>query len=437
MTGSAPPRTAYSQKSQRRRSEGRSDSPRGLQPVQPEWAAPLDRIARLAELPYTPVFGRLAERPSIDVLAGLRALGATLEAVPGCSYWEISENARAPFLRQAMPEATRERLALSGFFGAFSAELDDVRYLITRGGLLWQDQVVIGAPDLQSLLDVTQRVAAAAGDLKRSTVQFPAGTTRELPPVEQEDLVLETRLRTELMGFLGAFERRVRSAERMGLSVHAGLLLVGPPGTGKTMAVRHILTRFASYRRYVYITDPARDMREAALSHLAEALDRHPAPAVAVIEDIDRILESQAVTPQYLLNLLDGMLRPSCSVLWVATSNDPSALEDNLLDRPGRFDRVLHFDVPGLEEREELIRRFTRGLAEPATVRGIAASSAGLTGAHLCDLCESALIDAEDGPLQPVLQRELARVLEHHRSAGRVRRQLGGNRSGIGFEAAR
>lgn len=407
---------------------------RPLFPVQPEWAVPLARVARMAELPYDPVFGRFPTRSSMELMTAFRHLGASLAPVEGLLYWDIREDHSEGLLRRSeMPGLERKMVYANGMHGAMRIELDGAPLLLVRPGLFWQDHPIVGAPDLDTLLDVADLLAGAMEELNQGRIHFASNTPRQIDPVSEQDLVLDAGLRNDVLSFLDAFEKKIRKAGRLGYPYQRGALLIGPPGTGKTMTVRYILTRLARCRRYVYIPDPVSQAAGKGLSSLAEELAGQRRPAVVIIEDIDRILESGVTSPQYLLNLFDGLLHPACSVLWIATSNDPSALEENLLDRPGRFDRIFRFERPALDEREELIRRYTLGEADAHLVRELAVASDGLTGAHLRELCESAAIESEEGDLEPALRKELARSLEQHERSKKPRELLRNRQGGIGF----
>src|SRR5205823_13754949 len=122
------------------------------------------------------------------------------------------------------------------------------------------------------------------------------------------------------------------------------------------------------------------------------SLRRSTKPAVVVLEDIDRLTDSGVVTKEFLLNALDGMLSVGGWVLWVATSNDPRGLEQNILDRPGRFDRVVVFPLPGPDERHQLIRLHSPLAIDESSLEGAARMAEGLSGAHLREACHAAAL---------------------------------------------
>ena len=138
-----------------------------------------------------------------------------------------------------------------------------------------------------------------------------------------------------------------------------------------------------------------------------------------MLEDLDRICESGTVTPEFLLNVLDGLFQPQVPVLWLATSNDPTGLAENILDRPGRFDRIFVFPMPALEERARLVARYSPWPVDNSTIEHIARRSHGLTGAHLKEVCYAAALASAQQPARygSALKVELGRVTQQSRKA--------------------
>lgn len=214
-----------------------------------------------------------------------------------------------------------------------------------------------------------------------------------------------------------------------------GVMLVGRPGTGKTMLIRHLMTRFSDLRRFIFVNDPTMKSSEnLEFRNLARELGASDDAALVVIEDIDRLFDSGTVSPELFLNVLDGLLEPSAPTLWIATSNDPSGMEDNLLDRPGRFDRVFVIPLPGLEERARLVQRYSGAPISDLSVRSLASRTEGLSAAHVREICVAAALAAAEsgGRYSEHLEKELVRVRGQHEQSRRygaaVRRE-----AGVGF----
>jgi hypothetical protein len=224
---------------------------------------------------------------------------------------------------------------------------------------------VLGGPSLRAVLDLAARIREAASTLRDGQVQvfgWPSAAPI-LGDVAESDLVLPPDLGPALLSFVDDFARTAGSTPAGGpatASLSSGMLLLGRPGTGKTLTIRHVLGCLEGCRRYLFVPAAHRDLESYGrnFQSLVQTIAGHSRPAVVIVEDIDRLFDSGSVAPQYFLNVLDGLLRPGAPILWIATCNDPSDLPENLTDRPGRFDRIFVFEAPGPEERTEMLHLY-------------------------------------------------------------------------------
>ena len=253
-------------------------------------------------------------------------------------------------------------------------------------------------------------------------------------PVREEEIVLSDGLKASSLAYVDRFWRlRARAAE-LGISGRRGILLVGPPGCGKTLFVRHVLTRLPDARAHLFLAERVGGPHAGSpFSSMLESVRQSSLPSVVVLEDIDRLTESGVVTKEFLLNALDGMLSTGQWVLWIATSNDPRGLEDNLLDRPGRFDRVVVFPAPAPRERRELVRLHSPLEIDEQSLERAAASAEGLSGAHIREACHAAALEAiETGCVYgPIVMREIERMRGQHERARTYDCELGRRRAGF------
>lgn len=165
--------------------------------------------------------------------------------------------------------------------------------------------------------------------------------------------------------------------------VNRGVLLMGKPGTGKTMAGRIIRNEADATFIWMSARDFYRGGSVMSLS-MAFSLARELAPAVVFMEDIDNWLDGRTI--DFLKTELDGIMRSS-GVLTMLTTNYPERLPDALLDRPGRFHDVLHIDVPDKEAREQMVRKWVDG-ASDSDVEVLIQKTAGYSGAHMFELAQ-------------------------------------------------
>jgi SpoVK/Ycf46/Vps4 family AAA+-type ATPase len=132
-----------------------------------------------------------------------------------------------------------------------------------------------------------------------------------------------------------------------------GYLLHGPPGNGKSTAVRCMLSSRGLTAYTLRLFHPHTD--DSDLDDLFDLALKNR-PAIVLLEDIDRAFpksgESKTnISLQQLLNTLDGIASGE-GIIVVATANEPSLLDPAILRRPGRFDRVVSFPNPNRELRK-------------------------------------------------------------------------------------
>ena len=198
---------------------------------------------------------------------------------------------------------------------------------------------------------------------------------------------------------------RLRDA---GLHLKRGLLLHGPPGTGKTHTVRYLMSRLTG-STVVVVSGPA-----LAMIGEATALARRLQPSVVVVEDVDLIAQDRAYGPTghpllfQLLNEMDGV-GADADVTFVLTTNRVEVLEHALTDRPGRVDLAVEIPRPAASERERLLRLYARGVdTDLPDASAVVERMAGVTASFVRELVRRAVLHAIDGSLGPVRLDEAA-----------------------------
>lgn len=191
---------------------------------------------------------------------------------------------------------------------------------------------------------------------------------------------------------------------RLGVDPPKGVLLHGPPGTGKTRLAQAVANE--SDADFFVINGPeiigsGYGESEKRLREVFEEAERSQ-PAIIFIDEIDSIApKRQNVSGEVekrlvaqLLTLMDG-LQSRANVVVIAATNRPDAV-DEALRRPGRFDREIIIGVPDEKGRREILAIHTRGmpLGEGVDLLELARSTHGFVGADLGALAREAAIEA-------------------------------------------
>jgi len=192
--------------------------------------------------------------------------------------------------------------------------------------------------------------------------------------------------------------------DRLGVDPPKGVLLHGPPGTGKTRLARAVANESAA--EFFLINGPeimgsAYGESESKLRQVFEEAAK-AAPSIVFIDEIDSIApkrgnvsgEAEKRLVAQLLTLMDG-LEPRANLVVIAATNRPEAI-DEALRRPGRFDREIVVGVPDERGRREILGIHTRGmpLGERVDLDELARTTYGFVGADLAALAREAAIEA-------------------------------------------
>ncbi|WP_313437551.1 CDC48 family AAA ATPase [Novosphingobium sp.] len=213
---------------------------------------------------------------------------------------------------------------------------------------------------------------------------------------------------------------------RLGVAPPKGVLLHGPPGTGKTRLAQAVANE--SEANFFTINGPeimgsGYGESEKALREVFEEATK-AAPAIVFIDEIDSIApkrsqvhgEAEKRLVAQLLTLMDG-IDSRAHVVVIAATNRPDAI-DEALRRPGRFDREIVIGVPDEAGRREILGIHTRGmpLSERVDLGELARTTHGFVGADLAALAREAAIEAVRR-IMPKLDLEArtipAEVLDH------------------------
>ena len=323
-----------------------------------------------------------------------------------------------------------ETLKTSSLYVATVEEISDDGVVIKQHGNN-QEVLTEATGNTRELIEPESRVAVddsfaiqtVLGDETDARAQ--AMEVEESPTVTYEDI---GGLEEQIRDVREAVEIPLENPgmfDDVGISPPAGVLLHGPPGTGKTMLAKAVANKTdatfikmaGSELVHKFIGEGARLVRD--LFQLAE--DREP--AIIFIDEIDAIASKRTEsktsgdaevqrTMMQLLSNMDGFVERG-NIRIIAATNRFDMLDEAIL-RPGRFDRLIEVPKPDETARERIFRIHTRGmnLAEDVEFRALARRTANASGADVQAICTEAGMMAIRDDRTTVQTRDFHRAID-------------------------
>ena len=225
----------------------------------------------------------------------------------------------------------------------------------------------------------------------------------------------------EVVEFLKSPERFLA----LGAKIPRGVLLMGPPGVGKTLLARAVAGEAGVPFFSISGSEFVEMFVGVGASRVRDLFDqaKKAAPCIVFVDEIDAVgrhrgaglgggHDEREQTLNQILVEMDGF-DTNTNVIVLASTNRPDILDPALL-RPGRFDRRVTLDSPDVKGREEILNVHSKGkpISDDVNMGGIAKQTAGFSGADLMNLVNEAAILAARREKKVITYSELAESID-------------------------
>ena len=241
-----------------------------------------------------------------------------------------------------------------------------------------------------------------------------------------DNLILPPGLKESIRADAATFFDGRDRYKRFNVPWKRGLILIGPPGNGKTDMIQALINDLKKPCLYLKSLKSRYQNEDRSIREVFDKA-RESAPCVLVLEDIDALIHDD--NRSFFLNELDGF-RKNDGLLAIATTNHPEKLDPAIVDRPSRFDRKYHFDLPAAAERAAYLRWWNEQLDDAlrlsdAGLVAVAEATDGFSFAYLKELALAATMawmNEEGSSMDAVMSAHLVGLREQMAS---VRQRTG------------
>jgi ATP-dependent 26S proteasome regulatory subunit len=243
----------------------------------------------------------------------------------------------------------------------------------------------------------------AEGSSGKSKKKLFKNASKQISSLSWDQLVISTELKSELQAVVKLLSD-TKSAERYGISVPKGILLSGPPGTGKT-TIAKVMANEAKLKFFPLNKD------EIVSKYVGESeknlteffnIARSSAPAVVFIDEVDALGRGRSSSAsEHGQNLLNHLLQQIDGIydskgIYVIAATNRADMVDDALKRSGRLTKEIVIGLPDRDSRERLFNLFLSKLPLEQTldITTLANLTEGISGADIKAICDQAGVNA-------------------------------------------
>lgn len=333
--------------------------------------------------------------------------------------------------QEALKEAGQPFSQLVSNLGVLPDKLSkfELNVQTESGWSFWLKQLLpILIPTLVIVLIIYFMTRQVQGANNRA-MGFGQSAARQVKPEDQDkktfkDVAGAKEAKEELEEVVD-FLKDPKKFAAMGAKIPKGVLLMGSPGTGKTLLAKAVAGEANVPFFHISGSEFVEMFVGVGASRVRDLFNKakKAAPAIVFIDEIDAVGRKRGAglggshdereqTLNQILVEMDGF-EPNLGVIVVAATNRPDVLDSALL-RPGRFDRRVVIDLPDIADREEILKVHALGkpIAKEVSLRKLAERTPGFSGADLANLLNEAAILAVRTNKKQITETEILESIE-------------------------
>ncbi len=316
-------------------------------------------------------------------------------------------------------------------YGVDTAKIHDMKIVVkgTSGVAYWAGAILPTVVPFLLILGLMFLFFRQLQGQNNRAMSFGQSTARENKSGEQgritfADVAGVREAKQELMEVV-EFLKSPDKFTKLGAKIPKGVLLMGSPGTGKTLLARAVAGEADVPFFHISGSEFVEMFVGVGASRVRDlfAKAKKNAPCIVFIDEIDAVGRQRGTgmggshdereqTLNQILVEMDGF-EPNLGVIVVAATNRPDVLDPALL-RPGRFDRRVVLDPPDIRDREEILKLHARNkpLAPDVNLHRLAERTPGFSGADMANLVNEAAIQAARRNATSILMNDLVESIE-------------------------